>query len=240
MSAVVRWLRVFAVPFGALCSSLAAAGSPALFPFTLLNLCVQRLRAAVRRFPVKECPSLLLASGLLCGIFGTPLYAQSLPLPETPVPHRVTAYRPKPNDSYQWNAGVLCAIGGSVSSVAAKPTLGCGAGLTFAPLPLFFEVGVMGPQAHRSSVSGYLSLDGSLRLARADVRYLPFVLAGYSRLFETGHALDYGVALATPRPGKHADPTGSLRLELRDYWTFANPNQHNVVLRVGWMNIVRD
>jgi hypothetical protein len=51
----------------------------------------------------------------------------------------------------------------------------------------------------------------------------------YSRLFETGHALDYGLALALPPFSK------SLRVELRDYWTFANPTQHNVVLRVGWM-----
>jgi hypothetical protein len=60
-------------------------------------------------------------------------------------------------------------------------------------------------------------------------------LIGYSRLFETGHALDYGLAFALPRPGEPKDPSSSLRIELRDYWTFANPAQHNVMLWIGWM-----
>jgi hypothetical protein len=70
--------------------------------------------------------------------------------------------------------------------------------------------------------------------------YLPMAFVGYSRLFETGHSFDYGLALAIPRPGKHADSSDSLRIELRDYWTFANPSQHNVMLRVGWMSEVAD
>jgi len=60
-------------------------------------------------------------------------------------------------------------------------------------------------------------------------------IIGYSRLFETGHSLDYGLALALPRHGKHEDDGKSLRIELRDYWTFATPTQHNVMIRVGWM-----
>jgi len=65
-------------------------------------------------------------------------------------------------------------------------------------------------------------------------------MIGYSRLFETGHSLDYGLALAVPRPGKPKDPSSSLRIELRDYCTFANPAQHNVVIRIGWMSEVSD
>ncbi len=47
--------------------------------------------------------------------------------------------------------------------------------------------------------------------------------------------LDYGLALALPRFSKKTDDSKSLRIELRDYYTFANPTQHNIMLRVGWM-----
>jgi hypothetical protein len=49
-------------------------------------------------------------------------------------------------------------------------------------------------------------------------------------MFETGHALDYGVGYAYPIDGSH-----SIRLDARDYWTFTNPTQHNVLLRVVWL-----
>ena len=107
--------------------------------------------------------------------------------------------------------------------------------MTLLPLPVFVEVGIMGPQANRSQISGYVSLDGSIPLLKPTTKYLPLLIVGYSRLFETGHALDYGVALALPRFGKQRDDSKSLRIELRDYCTFANPTQHNIMLRVGWM-----
>lgn len=106
--------------------------------------------------------------------------------------------------------------------------------MTFVPLPLFVEVGLMAPQANRSYLTGYISVDGRIPLAPTSLKYQPQAILGYSRLFETGHALDYGVALALPR-FKNSDYSKSLRIELRDYWAFANPNQHNVMLRIGWM-----
>jgi len=157
-------------------------------------------------------------------------------LPSAPTP----GYHPKPSDSYTYNAGAFCGMGASASSVSTKPAVGCGAGITFVPTPLFLEVGVMGPQANRSYLSGYISVDGIIPLARSTNVYLPIAIVGYSRLFETGHALDYGLALALPRFGKRKDSSDSLRIELRDYWTFANPAQHNVMLRVGWMSEVND
>lgn len=93
----------------------------------------------------------------------------------------------------------------------------------------------MGPQANRSYLSGYISLDSSIPLAPPTIEYLPMAMIGYSRLFETGHALDYGLALALPRFGGEKRSSDSLRIEIRDYCTFANPIQHNVVLRIGWM-----
>jgi hypothetical protein len=107
--------------------------------------------------------------------------------------------------------------------------------MTLVPLPVFIEVGIMAPQANRSYLSRYISLDGSIPFAPLSSKYLPMAIVGYSRLFETGHALDYGLALALPRFSKHRDDSKSLRIELRDYCTFANPTQHNIMLRVGWM-----
>lgn len=163
-----------------------------------------------------------------------------LPTAPSPQPAQPAQWHPAASDSYLSHVGVLCGSGASISTAATKPTVGCGAGITLLPLPLFFEIGVMGPQANRSSYSGYISFDGEIALAKQKVKYLPMAIVGYSRLFETGHALDYGFALGLPRWGKPKDPSSSLRLELRDYWTFANPNQHNVMLRIGWMGPATD
>jgi hypothetical protein len=162
-------------------------------------------------------------------------------LPQAPSPQPPpTVYPARASDSYLWHAGVLCGSGASTSPAATKPTAGCGAGITLAPLPVFLEVGLMGPQANRSDLSGYISLDGDIPLARSTAKYLPMILVGYSRLFETGNSLDYGLVLALPRLGKPKDPSSSLRIELRDYCTFANPTQHNIQLRIGWMGPVYD
>lgn len=98
----------------------------------------------------------------------------------------------------------------------------------------------MTPQANRSYLTGYISVDGSIPLSKTNNKYLPLALIGYSRLFETGHSFDYGLVLARPRFSKHRDDSKSLRIELRDYWTFANPSQHNIMLRIGWMGYEAD
>ncbi|MDR3798927.1 MAG: hypothetical protein P4K93_12270 [Terracidiphilus sp.] len=163
-------------------------------------------------------------------------------LPDAPTPQNspLAVYQPKANDSYNFHVGVLCGAGASTSAAATKPSTGCGVGMVLLPLPVFVEVGVMGPQAGRSNVSAYISVDESINLTKSTRKYVPMALVGYSRQFETGNALDYGIALALPRPGKPKDPSSSLRIELRDYCTFANPVQHNIQLRVGWMSLETD
>jgi hypothetical protein len=83
--------------------------------------------------------------------------------------------------------------------------------MTLVPLPVLIEVGIMAPQANRSYLSGYVSLDSSIPLMRSSPKYLPLAMIGYSRLFETGHAFDYGLALALDdepsRMDKHRSPT---------------------------------
>ncbi len=184
-------------------------------------------------------PSLTLAL-LFWLLSGTISHAQTPEIPNAPISPTyqappTPAHQPQISDTYLFNGGVFCGIGASTSPAATKPTASCGAGLTLLPLPIFLEVGVMAPQANRSNLSGYLSLDGSIPLTHRSTNYLPLAIVGYSRLFETGHAIDYGLALALPRFGKQKDSHKSLRIELRDYWTFANPAQHNIMLRIGWM-----
>jgi hypothetical protein len=147
-----------------------------------------------------------------------------------------TRYHSQASATYLYNVGVFCGAGTSTSPAGIVPTTGCGAGLTLVPLPIFLEVGVMGPQGNRSHLYGYMSIDGSIPLACPTNIYLPLAIVGYTRLFETGHALDYGVALALPRFYKQRDDSKSLRVELKDYCTFANPTQRNIMLRVGWMS----
>jgi hypothetical protein len=138
--------------------------------------------------------------------------------------------------AYEWTyrAGLTCGAGASESSASAKPTVQCGGLFTIWPF-LDLEAGVMGPQANRSSVSGYLSTDLVFPLGRSIKHGLPLVVGGYTRMFETGNALDYGLALS-----RAIDSTHSIQFEVRDYWANANPNQHNIVFRVVWLIGVPD
>ena len=134
--------------------------------------------------------------------------------------------------NYAFQSGLTCGAGASTSSAATKLTVQCGGIMVW---PVFeFEAGVMGPQANQSAVSGYLSANawaplGSIRLShnRAGV---PLATGGYTRMFETGHALDYGLGYAYP-----IDEAHSICFETRDYWAFSNPRQHNIVFRVAWL-----
>ena len=170
---------------------------------------------------------LLLAIGLLAGIAS----AQT----QTATP----ANAPVSSGAYDWfgRAGWVCAVGASTSSVATKPTAQCGGILSG---PLFdLEAGVMGPQAGKSAVSAYLSTNLWIPLIPfsrfGDAHGMPLAVGGYTRMFQTGNALDYGVAYA------HAvDSSHSVQLEARDYWAFSNPAQHNVVFRVVWLTGLPD
>jgi hypothetical protein len=172
------------------------------------------------------------ASTLVFGIALLTGTACAQELPEAPAKsaapsHGIGAY------NYLYRAGLTCGAGASTSAVATKPTVQCG-GL-FAILPVFeLETGLMGPQANRSLVSGYLSTNFVAPLASPSLvnkmHGVPLVVGGYTRMFETGHALDYGLAYAHTIDDMH-----SIQFEVRDYWAFANPNQHNVVFRVVWL-----
>jgi hypothetical protein len=159
-------------------------------------------------------------------VLGFVAHAQTLPN----APSKPPAVSPDIGSySYAYQFGLACGAGASYSSIATKPTVQCG-GLTICPL-MEFEAGVMGPQATQSLVSGYLTANVWAPLGHPGSKHgVPIVTGGYTRMFETGHALDYGVGYAYPIDGSH-----SIRLDARDYWTFTNPTQHNVLLRVVWL-----
>jgi hypothetical protein len=54
-------------------------------------------------------------------------------------------------------------------------------------------------------------------------------------MFETGQALDYGLAFAHPIDRSH-----SIQFEVRDYCAFSNPIQHNVMFRIAWLTGIDD
>jgi hypothetical protein len=154
------------------------------------------------------------------------------PAPAKPVPEPTGA------GAYNWfiRAGYTCGTGASQSTVALKPTLQCDGIVGIMPF-LDLEAGVMGPQANRSQVSDYFSTNAVIPLMPPEKakQALPLVVDGYTRMFETGNALDYGLAFAHPLDASH-----SLQFEVRNYWANANPAQHNIVFRVVWLVGVPD
>jgi hypothetical protein len=193
--------------------------------------CLQEPSCFHRRWSMPRLPrsvsrkAFVFGIGLLAGIAG----AQTQPA----IPAKA-ATSPMSGGAYNWfgRTGLVCGAGASNSSVATKPTVQCG-GLFSGPF-FDFETGVMGPQANQSAVSGYLSTNLSIPLIPlqrlGNEHGVPLVMGGYTRMFETGHAVDYGVAYAHPIDSSH-----SIQFEVRDYWAFSNPSQHNVVFRIAWL-----
>jgi len=173
---------------------------------------------------LKLLDALVIGIALFAGIAGaqTPPDAPA----KAPVPE-------KSYGAYDWfgRAGLTCGAGASTSADGTKPTVQCG-GVFSGPL-FDLEAGVMGPQASRSSVSGYLSTNlwyPLIPFKHMGNKYgVPLAVGGYTRMFETGHALDYGLAFAHPVDGSH-----SVQFEVRDYWRYSEPSQHNIVFRVVW------
>jgi hypothetical protein len=98
------------------------------------------------------------------------------------------------------------------------------------------ESGYIGPISNLKSGSGLLSIN-YIPSWKADkqARFLPFATAGYTRLFELGHAVNFGGGLDFRLNDSHA-----IRFEARDYYAPDRPAQHNVGLRIGWVTYIAD
>ncbi|HVB07887.1 MAG TPA: hypothetical protein VNF00_02975 [Candidatus Acidoferrales bacterium] len=98
------------------------------------------------------------------------------------------------------------------------------------------EGGYMVPWANLKAGSGFFSIDymPSWHFGHATPdatwKFLPYASAGYTQLFGTGNAVNFGAG---------ADyrfcQTQAIRVDIRDYYSFASPRQHNVALRIGWV-----
>ena len=160
----------------------------------------------------------------------------SIPDAPGPQPNERKTHDPQ-FESLYW-AGFFCGAGATQSS-ATTPLIGCGVGISLFPFTFIEGGGIIDPTKSRGP--GYFSVDGKIPLTIHGPLYVPNVIVGYTRFAKTAdaksaNALDYGLAFDTPSLSheKSAEPT-YLRIELRDYYTFATPNQHNVMLRIGWM-----
>jgi putative flippase GtrA len=138
-------------------------------------------------------------------------------------------------------AGPASAAGGSanrptftggvtVGQYAAK-TLGKGIGA--APQ---FELGIVGPLPGGHPLDGLVSVNEMFANKVPHRELYPFITAGYTRMFATGNAVNFGLGfdLGTPKSDR------AIRIELRDYYLFTGPRQHVVGLRIGFGKFIAD
>ena len=100
-----------------------------------------------------------------------------------------------------------------------------------------FEVGYVGRWSNYTSGSALFSANyiAAWQLPKSMSRALPFATVGYSRLFGTANAVNFGGGVDYVLGNKQA-----LRIEVRDYFAFTAPRQHDVGLRVGWVFYIPD
>jgi hypothetical protein len=146
--------------------------------------------------------------------------------------------------------GIVAAQGRSRGEIQA------GASLDEAPPNAWggvsFEGGYLGPWSRPHNGSAFLSVDymaawnfgqkgtgrtsnGTPYWADRGSRFLPFASAGYTRLFGTGNAVNFGGGI-----DYRLSQTRAIRAELRDYYSFSTPAQHNIALRIGLVIYLRD
>lgn len=91
-----------------------------------------------------------------------------------------------------------------------------------------FEGGFISPFADLHAGSAIFSINylTSWKSRRA-AKWFPFATVGYSQLFGTGNAINFGGGLDL-----RLTPKIALRFEGRDYFSFS-PHQHNAAIRIG-------
>lgn len=115
-----------------------------------------------------------------------------------------------------------------------------------------FETGYLGPWSKPHIGSAFVSVDymaawnlgpsgsgrttnGSRYWSDRGWKLLPFASAGYTRLFGTGNAVNFGGGFDYRLSNMRA-----IRVEVRDYYSPSAPAQHNVALRVGLVIYLSD
>ena len=108
-----------------------------------------------------------------------------------------------------------------------------GKGLVASPQ---FELGVIGPLPHGYPLDGLASVDFMFANKLPHRNLYPFLTGGYTRMFATGNAVNFGLGLDLGV--KNSDTL--VRIELRDYYVFTGPEQHVVGLRIGLGKLIAD
>ena len=99
-----------------------------------------------------------------------------------------------------------------------------------------FELGMVGPLPGDHPVDGFASVDAMFSNKIPHHRLYPSLTVGYSRMFVTGNAANFGLGIDF---GKD-EYKRIVRIELRDYYLFSGPRQHVVSLRIGFGKFIAD
>lgn len=106
------------------------------------------------------------------------------------------------------------------------------------PVGYLFEGGYIGPVNSFSAGSAILSVNylGKFKFSdKPDSTLTAFFTGGYTRMFGTGNAINFGGALEY----QMTDRTG-LRFEVRDYRRAGGPAEHNMAIRVALLKTFGD
>jgi putative flippase GtrA len=108
-----------------------------------------------------------------------------------------------------------------------------GNGVTASPQ---FELGVIGPLPGGYPLDGFVGFDLMFANKLPHRGVYPSFTAGYTRLFVTGNALNFGMGVDF---GK-SEFERLMRIEIRDYFLFTGPQQHVIALRIGIGKLIAD
>jgi len=106
------------------------------------------------------------------------------------------------------------------------------------PQGFLFEGGYAGPARDFAAGSALFSANylGTFLMQKSKSQiFLPSFTGGYTRLFGTGNAINFGGSLDFVLSQKRA-----LRFEARDYLRLSGPKEHNVALRFGYIFYIPD
>jgi hypothetical protein len=125
--------------------------------------------------------------------------------------------------------------GANLSQGHSQGAMQLGASFAVAPTNswcgVLLEGGYIGPWANLKTGSALFSAN---YLARwkigSDKKFIPFVTTGYSKLFDTANAINFGGGV-----DYQVNRTNAFRIEVRDYYAFAESRRQNVALRIGWV-----
>jgi hypothetical protein len=150
---------------------------------------------------------------------------------------------------------VFAGPGATITQGNSRGEFQAGASFDVAPPGLWYgyslEGGYLGPYSRLHAGSAFASVDymtsfgekakgrtrsGTPYWSDRGWKLLPFASAGYTKLFGTGNAVNFGGGFEYRLPNK----ISAIRAEVRDYYSFSTPPQHNVALRIGFVIYIGD